>query len=256
MDLRKNRFKAALNEGRHQLGIWSGLGGHTAPEILATCGFDWVLIDAEHSPMEPIDVLPALQAISGYPEVTPIVRPADHSASVIKRLLDMGAQSLLIPFIQNRQEAEEAVKSIRYAPKGIRGMAGITRANRFGQVQDYATRANEEICLLVQAETAEALENLEDIASVDGVDGVFIGPADLAASMGFVGQPDHPDVVKACEDAIARLGVIGCPAGILTLNENFSKRCIERGTLFTAVGVDLVMVVDGAKELRKRFNHV
>lgn len=165
----------------------------------------------------------------------------------------MGAQSLLIPFIQNRQEAEDAVKSIRYAPKGIRGMAGITRANCFGQVQDYAKRANEEICLLVQAETVEALENLEDIASVDGV---FIGPADLVASMGFVGQPDYPDVVKACEDAIARLGVIGCQAGILTLNEIFSKRCIELGTLFTAVGVDLVMVVDGTKELRQRFNHV
>ena len=238
------------------MGIWSGLGGHTAPEILATCGFDWVLIDAEHGPLEPIDVLPALQAISGYPDVTPIVRPADHNPSVIKRLLDMGAQSLLIPFVQNREEAEEAVRSIRYAPQGIRGMAGITRANRFGQVQDYATRANEEICLLVQAETALALENLEDIASVDGIDGVFIGPADLAASMGLTGQPDHPAVVTACEDAIARLDAIGCPAGILTLNENFSKRCIELGTLFTAVGVDLCMVVDGAQSLRRRFHFV
>lgn len=256
MDLPKNRFKAALNEGRHQLGIWSGLGGHTAPEILATCGFDWVLIDAEHGPMEPIDVLPALQAISGYPDVTPIVRPADHSPSVIKRFLDMGAQSLLIPFVQNREEAEEVVKSVRYAPQGIRGMAGITRANRFGQVQDYATRAHEEICVLVQAETALALENLEDIASVDGIDGVFIGPADLAASMGFTGQPDHPDVVKACEDAIARLAAIECPAGILTLNESFSKRCIELGTLFTAVGVDVCMVVDGAKSLRQRFHFI
>ncbi len=256
MDLPKNRFKAALKDGRHQLGIWSGLGGHIAPEILATCGFDWVLIDAEHGPMEPIDVLPALQAISGYPDVTAIVRPADHSASVIKRLLDMGAQSLLIPFVQTRQEAEEAVKAIRYAPNGIRGMSGVTRANRFGQVQDYATHANEEICLLVQAETALAFENLEDIASVNGVDGVFIGPADLAASMGLVGQPDHPDVIKACEDAIARLDAIECPAGILTLNEKFSKRCIELGTLFTAVGVDLCMVVDGAKALRQRFHFI
>ena len=254
MDLPQNRFKTAIKEGRHQIGVWSSLGGNTAPEALAACGFDWVLIDAEHGPIEPIDVLPALQAIAGYPEVSAIVRPPDNNATVIKRLLDMGAQTLLIPFIQTRQEAEEAVKAIRYAPEGIRGMAGITRASRFGKVKNYPSHAHEEICLLVQAETTLAIENLEDIATVEGVDGVFIGPADLAASMGYAGRPDHDDVVEVCEDAIQRLKEIQCPAGILTLNEDIARRCIKLGTLFTAVGVDLAMIVKESTALRMRFH--
>ncbi len=172
---------------------------------------------------------------------------------MIKRLLDMGAQSLLIPHIQSANEARAAVLSMQYPPRGIRGVAGITRASRFGKVDNYATCADEELCLIVQVETAEALEQLEEIAMIEGVDGVFIGPSDLSASMGFPGQPDHSQVIEAIEGAIDRLITLGVPVGILSLNKEFSRRCIKMGTSFTAVGVDIAMLVDGATELREKF---
>lgn len=254
MDLPKNLFKAALKAGRHQLGIWNSLGGPSSAEVLAGAGFDWVLIDTEHAPLEVTDVLPALLAVAGYPGVSAIVRPAINDWVLIKRILDLGAQTLLIPYVQSADEARAAVAAMRYPPGGLRGMGGTVRASRFGRVSDYPKRAEEELCLLVQVETATALADMESIAGVEGVDGIFFGPADLSASMGFPGQPLHPEVTGAILDAIARLKKLGMPAGILSLNEDFTARCIDAGTGFTAAGVDLALLVSGAEALRRRFS--
>lgn len=243
-----NRFKAALASGTHQLGMWNAIGGPSVVEMLAGAGFDWVLIDTEHAPVDVTDVLPALQAIVAYPETSAIVRPASNDPVLIKRHLDQGAQTLLIPYVQNVAEAEAAVAAMRYAPRGMRGVAGLTRATRFGRITGYTANAEAELCLLVQVETAEALEQLEAIANVDGVDGVFIGPADLAASMGHPAQLAHPEVVAAIEDALTRLKAIGVPSGILTMDADFVHRCRALGSGFTAVAVDmwaLKAAVDG-----------
>ncbi|XDA99210.1 HpcH/HpaI aldolase/citrate lyase family protein [Sulfitobacter sp. LCG007] len=253
MDMPKNDFKARLAEGPHLVGIWNSLTGNTAPELLATSGFDWVLVDTEHSPIELGDVLPALQAIAGYPGVSAVVRPYANDTVMIKRVLDMGAQTLLLPYIQTREEAEAAVAAMRYGPAGVRGVAGLTRASRFGKVEGYIKRASEELCLIVQAETRLAIDNLEAIATVDGVDAVFIGPADLSASMGYPGEPDHPEVQKVMEGAYATLADLGVPFGILSLNESITRRAMERGAAFSAVGVDSALLVQALAALRARF---
>lgn len=248
-----NRFKAALKAGNQQIGIWNSIGGNTACEVLASAGFDWVLIDTEHAATSTAEVLPALQTIAGYPDVSAVVRPASNDDVTIKRLLDMGAQSLLIPYVQSVAEAQAAVAAMRYAPRGIRGMAGVMRASRFGTVDDYATTVEDELCLIVQVETIEAMGQLEAIAQVDGVDGVFIGPADLSASMGLPGQTNHPEVVAVINDAIDRLSAIGVPSGILALSNQTSAQFIDRGTGFTAVGVDTALLIDAARATRAAF---
>jgi 4-hydroxy-2-oxoheptanedioate aldolase len=252
MELPPNNFKRALSERRHQLGLWCSLPGAYAAEAVAGSGFDWLLFDTEHSPGDPLTVLAQLQAVAPYP-VSAVVRPASNDAVLIKRLLDFGAQTLLIPYVQNAEEAKAAVSAMRYPPAGIRGVSGVTRATRFGRVPNYGIRAEEELCLLVQIETQEALDNLESIASVEGVDGVFIGPADLAASLGHVGDPGHPKVKALIEEAIGRIGACGKPAGILTPDNAFAARCIEFGTLFTAVGVDAAMLVKATEALARQF---
>jgi len=248
MDLIPNNFKHAIAEGRQQIGLWCTLPSGFAAEALATCGYDWLLFDTEHSPGDPLTVLEQLQAVACYP-VSAAVRPASNDPVLIKRFLDAGAQTLLIPYVQNRSEAELAVAAMRYPPSGIRGFAGITRATRFGTIQDYATRASEELCLLVQVETKAALGEIEAIATVNGVDGVFIGPADLAASMGFPGNPGHPEVVAAIENAIVRIRKSGKPAGVLSLDPAFVRRCMELGTVFTAVDVDLAILIRNATRI-------
>lgn len=252
MNLPKNRFKRALAEKRQQIGLWCSLPGSYAAEVVAPSGFDWLLFDTEHSPGDVLTVLPQLQAVAAY-DVSPIVRPASNDAVLIKRYLDIGAQTLLIPYVQNREEAEAAASAMRYPPAGIRGVSGLTRATRFGRVTGYAKRAEEELCLLVQLETRAAVEALEAIAQVDGVDGVFIGPADLAASLGYPGEPGHPEVVAAVEGAIRRLAALGKPAGILTPDITFAARCIELGTTFTAVGVDAGLLARGTEALAAKF---
>ncbi|MGO4665322.1 4-hydroxy-2-oxoheptanedioate aldolase [Bosea sp. 2RAB26] len=252
MELPTNTFKRALSEGRHQLGLWCSLPGAYAAEAVAGSGFDWLLFDTEHSPGDPLTVLAQLQAVAPYP-VSAVVRPASNDAVLIKRFLDFGAQTLLIPYVQNAEEAKAAVAAVRYPPAGIRGVSGVTRATRFGRVADYGKRAGEELCLLVQIETQDALDNLEAIAAVDGVDGVFIGPADLAASLGHVGEPGHPRVTALIEKAVGRIRACGKPAGILTPDTAFAARCIELGTLFTAVGVDAAMLVKATEALARQF---
>lgn len=248
-----NRFKAALKQGRHQLGIWNTIGGNTVPELLAGSGFDWVLVDTEHAAVETIEVLPALQAIAAWPEVSAVVRPADNDPILFKRLLDMGAQTLLVPYIQSAAEAAAAVSAMRYGPRGIRGMAGVTRATRYGQVEEYFTKVEDELCLIVQVETVQGLKALEEIATTDGVDAVFFGPADLSASMGLPGQTNHPEVTAAIEAAIVKLAELDVPSGILTLDPEEAQRFINKGTCFTAVGVDLAILASNVQHLRNRF---
>jgi 4-hydroxy-2-oxoheptanedioate aldolase len=252
MKLPENRFKRALRQGRQQIGLWCSLPGPYVAEAIAGSGFDWLLFDTEHSPGDPLTVLAQLQAVAPY-EVSAVVRPASNDTVLIKRFLDIGAQSLLIPYVQNPDEARSAVAATRYPPGGVRGVSSVTRATRFGRVQGYGRGAAEELCVLVQIETQEALDRLEAITAVDGVDGVFIGPADLAASLGHVGELAHPKVIAAIEDAIRRIRACGKPAGILTPDTAFAARCIEIGTLFTAVGVDAALLARGTERLAQHF---
>ena len=248
MDLPVNRFKQALKDGQQQIGLWNSIPGPLVAEALAGCGFDWVVIDTEHAPTDVPDVLGMLQAMAPYP-VSAVVRPAANDPVLIKRLLDFGAQTLILPYIQSAEEAQAAVAAVRYAPRGMRGVAGLTRASRFGAVPDYTRRADAEICLILQVETALALSRIEEIAATDGVDGLFIGPADLAASMGHPGALDHPAVKAAIEDAIRRITVTGKPAGILTSDAAFARACMGWGTRFTAVGMDIGLMLQAARGL-------
>lgn len=251
--LQRNHFKKAISQRQQQIGLWSTLSTAFAAEAVAGAGFDWLLLDTEHSPGDVLTVMAQLQALSGYPAVSPVVRPATNDPVLIKRFLDVGAQSLLIPYVQSADEAAAAVAAVRYPPAGIRGVSALTRATQFGRIKEYAATASDEICVLVQIETQAGLDALESIASVDGVDGVFIGPADLAASLGHIGALDHPVVVAAVEDAIRRIAEIGKPSGILTGSPQFAERCIELGTSFTAVGVDVGLLARAADGLLKRF---
>jgi 4-hydroxy-2-oxoheptanedioate aldolase len=252
MDMSENRFKRALVEGRQQVGLWCTLSSAFGIEVVAGSGFDWLLLDTEHSPGDVLTVLAQLQALSGH-DVSPVVRPASNDAVLIKRYLDIGAQSLLIPYVQNADEAHSAVAAVRYPPDGIRGVSALTRATQFGRVKGYAKRAADEICLLVQVETQQALDQIEAIAAVDGVDGIFVGPGDLAASLGHIGDLNHPVVKAAVEDAIRRIGACGKPAGILTGDTGFAKHCIELGTTFTAVGVDVGLLARASESLAQQF---
>jgi 4-hydroxy-2-oxoheptanedioate aldolase len=252
MDLPRNRFKHALREGRHQLGLWCSLSHHYALEAVAGAAFDWLLLDMEHSPNDLESLLTQLQAVAPYPP-SAVVRVPWNDTVMIKRVLDIGAQSLLIPYVQNVDEARAAVAATRYPPAGVRGVAGSTRATRFGRVADYARRAHEELCVLVQLETQDALQHIEAIAALEGIDGIFIGPADLHASMGFAGEIANPAVVPLIEDAIRRIRAAGKAPGILMVNEAVARRCIEQGSLFTAVGVDVNLLARGADALAEKF---
>lgn len=251
--LPQNRFKRALAEGRQQIGLWSTLSTAFAAEAVAGAGFDWLLLDTEHSPGNVLTVLAQVQALSGYADVSPVVRPASNDPVLIKRFLDIGVQTLLIPYVQSAQEAAQAVAAVRYPPAGVRGVSALTRATAFGRIPDYATRCEPEIGLLVQVETQAALDALEEICAVDGVDGVFVGPGDLAASLGHIGALSHPVVVEAVEGAIRRIVACGKPAGVLTGDPAFAERCIAAGTTFTAVGVDVGLLARAADGLARRF---
>ncbi len=252
MELMRNNFKKAIAEGRVQIGLWSSLCSNIGAEVLADAGFDWILLDGEHSPNDVPSTMSQMQALVGG-TASPIVRPAWNDAVMIKRILDIGAQTILVPYVQNAEEAKRAVAAVRYPPAGIRGVASSTRANHYGRVNNYLKLADSEICLLVQVETRPALGELEAIARVEGVDGVFIGPSDLAASLGHIGNPAHPEVQAALEDAVKRLKAVGKAAGILTLSEEEARRYIGWGYTFVAVGSDIGLLGRGADALVKKF---
>lgn len=249
----KNAFKDALKAGRPQIGLWLGLANSYSAELLAGAGFDWLLIDGEHAPNNVQTVLTQLQAIAPYPS-QPVVRPSWNDPVQIKQLLDVGAQTLLIPMVQNADEARNAVAATRYPPAGIRGVgSALARASRWNRIPDYLHQANDAMCVLVQIETREAMSNLASILDVDGIDGVFIGPADLSADMGFAGNPQHPEVQAAIENAIVQIRAAGKAPGILMANEPLAKRYLELGALFVAVGVDTTLLARGAEALAARF---
>ncbi|MGE0558684.1 MAG: HpcH/HpaI aldolase/citrate lyase family protein [Burkholderiales bacterium] len=251
MDLPVNAFKKAIKAGKPQIGIWSSLCSHISAGVLADAGFDWVLLDTEHSPNE----LPMVQnqmdaMLAGNTEA--IVRPAWNDTVLIKRYLDVGARTLLIPYVQNVEEAKRAVAATRYPPQGVRGVSGCTRANHYGRIKDYFKRVHDEMCVLVQVETLTAMKQIDQIAAVEGVDGVFIGPNDLAADMGHLGNWQHPEVWKVMEDAAKRIIKAGKAPGIL-VGEADGQRCLDMGYLFVAVGSDLVMLARGTEALAAKF---
>lgn len=252
MDLPTNAFKHAIRAGRQQIGLWVALANPYSAEIVAGSGFDWLLFDGEHSPNDPPTMLPQLQAAAAYP-VSAIVRPAWNDKVLIKRYLDTGVQSFLVPYVQSPEEAAAAVEAIRYPTRGVRGVAGSTRASRFGRIADYVKKAEGELCLLVQIESRQGLDHLDQIARTDGIDGVFIGPADLAAGLGHLGEIGHPEVQSAIKDAIARIKAAGKPAGILATDEASTRRYMEWGTTFTAVGVDAMILLRETEKLAKLY---
>jgi len=252
MELPANTFKRALKAGKPQIGLWSTLSSSYTVEVVAGAGFDWLLLDTEHSPSDLENLLTQLQAAAPYPTHA-VVRVPWNEMVNMKRVLDIGAQSFLVPYVQNVEEARDAVAHTRYPPAGVRGVAGTTRATRFGRVKEYAKRAHEEICVLVQVETESALKNIEAICAVDGVDGVFIGPADLHASMGHAGETANPKVKPLIDDAIRRIRKAGKAPGILTPNEADARHWLECGALFVAVGSDAGILARGADALAAKF---
>lgn len=253
MDLPQNAFKRALKAGRTQIGLWSSLSSNYTVEVIAGAGYDWILLDCEHSPNDLESLLTQLQAAAAYP-TEPVVRVPWNDMVTIKRVLDIGARALLIPYVCSAEEARAAVAATRYPPAGLRGVAGATRATRFGRIKDYARRAHEEICVLVQVETKPALDQLEAICAVEGVDGVFIGPADLHASMGYTGETANPAVMPLIEEAMRRIRKTGKAAGFLSPVEADAKRMIAAGSNFCAVGADVGLLARGAEGLRAKFN--
>ena len=253
MDLPVNAFKRALAAQESQIGLWCSLSSNYSVEVVAGAGFDWLLLDCEHSPNDLESLLTQLQAVAPYP-TTPVVRVPWNDTVTIKRVLDIGAQSLLIPYVQNADEARSAVAAVRYPPGGVRGVAGSTRATRFGRIKDYAKRAQDELCLLVQVETESALRHVEAIAAIDGIDGIFIGPADLHASMGYPGEVANPKVFPLIEDTLRRIRAAGKAPGILVGDEALARRCIDAGSLFTAVGADTAILARGADALARKFD--
>ncbi len=251
-----NPFKRALAQKELQIGLWLGLANSYTTEICAGAGFDWLLIDGEHAPNDLNTILAQLQVIAGYPASHAIARvPVGHGhvgAALIKQYLDLGVQTILVPMVDTAEQARAVVQATRYPPQGIRGMGGA-RASRWGRVADYGHQANEQICVLVQAETQTALDNLDAIVAVDGVDGVFIGPADLSASIGFIGQQDHPQVRAAMEDAFERILRAGKAPGILMADEALARRYIDLGGLFVAVGLDSNLLARHSSALAARF---
>ncbi len=252
MDIPHNALKRAIRDGKSQIGLWSSLSSNYTVEVIAGAGFDWILLDTEHSPNDLESVLQQAQAAAAYP-VSTVARVPWNDMVTIKRFLDIGIQTLLIPYVCSVAEAKDAVRYTRYPPAGVRGVAGSTRATRFGRVKDYVKKVEEQICVLVQVETKSALDQLEVICAVDGVDGVFIGPADLSNSFGYFGNWNHPEMEAAFKDAGSRIRSTGKAAGFLTANEEEAKKLIGWGFNFMAVGSDLGLLTRNADALAKRF---
>jgi 4-hydroxy-2-oxoheptanedioate aldolase len=247
-----NRFKQAIAERRRQIGLWSQLRSPVIAEILGRAGFDWILLDTEHGPNEIPDIMVQLIALEPS-AASAVVRVAWNDPVMIKRLLDLGAQSLLVPYVETAAEAAAAVAATRYPQAGIRGVASTMRANRFGAIENYHQEAAGQICVLVQVESGKALDNIDAIAAVEGIDGVFIGPSDLSAGLGHLGELGHPEVQKAIAHALARCKAAGKPAGILMNDEDRALEYVDMGFTFVAVGSDAGLIAKHARSLAHRF---
>lgn len=248
-----NIFKQRLLTGEAMIGLWAGLASANAAELCVARGIDWLLIDGEHAPNDVRSILDQLRAVSAYP-ACPVVRPPMGEAWLIKQLLDIGATTLLVPMIDTAEQAKALVEATRYPPEGIRGVgSSMARVSRYGMNRQYVAEANDDVCVLVQVESTLALLNLDSILAVDGVDGVFIGPADLSAAMGYLGNPEHPLVQKEIESAIMKISKAGKAPGILTTNRDLAKRYLELGARFVAVGTDGSVLASGVSELVEEF---
>lgn len=256
MDLPRNTFKHAIEAGRTQIGLWSILSSHVTVEIIAGSGFDWIVLDTEHAPNELPMVYSQLQAAKAGGSAHPVCRIPWNDAVTFKRYLDIGVQSFLVPMIETEDDARAAVAATRYPPKGVRGFSAAPRASGFGRIKDYAKNCETEICLLLQIETRKGLDNLEKIASVEGVDGIFIGPGDLSAALGRLGDPKHPDVLKVIDETMRRIKACGKPSGILTPDEALARHYVETGVAFVAVGSDLGILARQSEALAARFKSV
>jgi len=248
-----NSFKAALAARQPQVGLWLSMADPYLAEVSASTGFDWLLIDGEHAPNDLRSTLAALQAVAPH-KAQPVVRAVQGDTALIKQLLDIGAKTLLVPMVDTAEHARSLVSATRYPPLGIRGVgSAVGRASQWSARTDYLDIADEEVCLLVQVETVTALSNLEAICAVEGVDGVFIGPADLAASMGHRGRPSHPEVQAAIEGAMRTIVASGKAAGTLTSDPGLARRYLDLGCTFVAVGVDVLLYANAARKLAADF---
>ncbi|MDJ0821646.1 MAG: HpcH/HpaI aldolase/citrate lyase family protein [Paracoccaceae bacterium] len=242
----ENRFRTALQEGKRSVGLWMGLCDPYAAEVVGRAGFDWVLIDGEHAPNDLAAIVRQLQVLD--PHVAPIVRLPMGEPWLVKQVLDAGAQTLLMPMVNTADEARALVQAMRYPPEGIRGMGYVLgRASQFGAVEHYVATANDQMCLIVQIETRAALDNLDDILAVDGVDAAFVGPADLAADMGFGTDINAPQMLEVVADTLRRITAAGKPAGIIDFSDDALDRHFANGAQFVAVGADIVIL---SRELR------
>lgn len=247
-----NRFKQALRENRAQIGLWLTLGDATSAEICASSGFDWLLIDGEHVPHSAHSVLAQLRSIAAYPQTQAVARVPSSAPLLIKQYLDLGVQTLLVPMVESAAQAAAVVHACRYPPNGGRGVGGA-RAARWGHIPTYLHEANEQIAVVVQVETREGLAELDAIAATEGVDGVFIGPADLSASLGYLGQPGHPDVQSKILDSLDRIRAAGKAPGILTRDEALVRLYLERGALMVAVGLDAHLLAAHTRALANTY---
>lgn len=253
MKMPVNRFKQGLTAGDVQFGLFSGLTDPVVAEINAGAGFDWLMFDVEHAPNDLRTVLHQLQVVAAY-DTSSVVRPDHGDTVVIKRLLDVGAQTLLVPMVESAAQAEDLVHAVRYPPNGIRGVGpSLARAARWNRVEGYLANAEAEICLIVQIESVAGVGAIEQIAAVEGVDALFVGPSDLGASMGHLGEPDHPEVLVAVDDAIVRIVANGKPAGVFATSRVHAKRWIELGATFVAVGSDTSLLARATAELAAGF---
>lgn len=253
MKLPTNAFLSAIRSGTPQIGLWISLASNISAEVVADAGFDWVLVDTEHSPNELQTVLAQLQAFAAS-DTTAIVRPQWNDPVLVKRYLDIGAQGLLFPMVQSAEEAQTAVAATRYPPRGIRGVSGTTRANRFGRTSDYFARVEDETAVLLQVETRAAIKAAGEIGACDGADGVFFGPADISADIGRLGQPMHEDTWRLIRPTAQKLIRAGVPVGTLVMDPKFAKQLISEGFSFVACGSDLVLLARGADALAHSMN--
>lgn len=253
MQMPKNEFKRELAAGESQIGLFLGLANAYTAEVVATAGFDWLLIDGEHGPNDLRSILEQLQALAPYPSRT-VVRTVDHDSARIKQLLDAGVQTLMVPMVESAAEAETLVRAMRYPPHGIRGVGtAMARAARWNGVKDYFGQADQEMCLIVQIESTAGLDALDALLQVEGVDGVFIGPSDLAASMGHLGKPGHPEVQAAVEGAIRKIAAAGKAAGVFSADPAVAANYQQMGASFLLVGVDALLLRNAAVALADNF---
>jgi len=247
-----NTFRRDLLAGKPLIGCWSSLANPITTEVLGLAGFDWLLLDGEHAPNDVGTFIPQLMALKDS-RSAPVVRPPWNDSVVIKRLLDAGFYNFLIPFVESEDEARAAVAATRYPPAGIRGVSVSQRHNRYGTVPDYLATVNQNICVLVQIESGPGLAAIDAIAAVEGVDGIFVGPSDLAAALGHLGNAGHPEVQQAIRHAFARAKAKGKASGILAPVEADARRYLEWGATFVAVGSDLGLFRAATQSLRDKF---